>query len=51
MAWSLDGEFIFAGNSQGRIEKLSMNKEKTQTLESPETENKKGKGIAYSIIY
>jgi len=37
MIWSLDGEFIFSGNSQGTIEKLSMTKEKKQTIELPES--------------
>ncbi|ORY59396.1 hypothetical protein LY90DRAFT_247032 [Neocallimastix californiae] len=35
MAWSLDGEFIFTCNNQGEIEKLSMSKEKSQTIALP----------------
>jgi len=35
--WSLDGNFIFSGNSQGAIEKLSMTKEKKTIIELPES--------------
>jgi len=51
VVWSLDGEFIFSGNSQGVIEKLSMTKEKKQTIELPESLNdNKSKSNILNII-
>ncbi|ORX44491.1 hypothetical protein BCR36DRAFT_126265 [Piromyces finnis] len=41
MTWSLDGKYIFTGNNEGSITKLSMNKEKSEVLELQEPSNSK----------
>lgn len=37
VAWNLDGESVFTCNGMGEIEKLSISKEKLQTIPLPDS--------------